>query len=181
LRFDPGAIATSILPRLCRRTMMDGFRAPASALAHKARFPDFKGLMIAPNRPAKSRPKVERVPQDDHRLSRPLHDRAAEAGAWRDRQLAGLADGNRTLPGPAPDISDDGCVRDHRGKQLKMQQDRGSDVTIFSPRAAGMAHHVGTQKTSEDWARVCNDLIYRVSELFPKNFIGVASCRSRPA
>jgi 4-oxalmesaconate hydratase len=100
--------------------------------------------------------------------------------AWRDRQLAGLADGNRTLPTPAPVISDDELRETIQGKQLKMQQDRGSDLTIFSPQAAGMAHHVGTQKTSEDWAVVCNDLIYRVSQLFPKNFIGVAQLPQSP-
>jgi 4-oxalmesaconate hydratase len=64
--------------------------------------------------------------------------------------------------------------------QLRIQQARGSDLTIFSPRAAGMAHHVGDQKTSEDWSRVCNDLIYRVSEMFPKNFIGVCQLPQSP-
>jgi 4-oxalmesaconate hydratase len=32
--------------------------------------------------------------------------------------------------------------------QLKFQRDRGSDLTMFSPRAAGMAHHVGTEETA---------------------------------
>ena len=99
---------------------------------------------------------------------------------WRDRQLAELADGNRKLPGPAPDISDDEIRVSVEGQQLKMQQDRGSDLTIFSPQAAGMAHHVGTQKTSEDWSRVCNDMIYRVTQIFPKNFIGVAQLPQSP-
>ena len=100
--------------------------------------------------------------------------------AWRDRQLAELADGNRKLPGPAPDISDDEIRTSVEGKQLKMQQDRGSDVTIFSPQAAGMAHHVGTQATSEAWSTVCNDLIYRVTKIFPKNFIGVCQLPQSP-
>ena len=93
---------------------------------------------------------------------------------WRDRQLAAIADPNRKAYGPAPTISDDELRETIENGQLKKLQARGSDLTLFSPRAAGMAHHVGNQKTSEDWARVCNDLIYRVSSMFPKNFIGVA-------
>jgi 4-oxalmesaconate hydratase len=100
--------------------------------------------------------------------------------SWRDRQLAGIADGNRTLPTPAPQISDDQLRETIEKGQLKIQQARGSDLTIFSPRAAGMAHHVGNQKTSEDWSRVCNDLIYRVAEMFPKNFIGVCQLPQSP-
>ncbi len=113
-------------------------------------------------------------------MSRPLHDRAAALESWRDRQLAGLADGNRTLPTPAPQITDDQLRETIEKGQLRIQQARGSDLTIFSPRAAGMAHHVGDQKTSEDWSRVCNDLIYRVSEMFPKNFIGVCQLPQSP-
>ena len=100
--------------------------------------------------------------------------------SWRDRQLAGLADGNRTLPTPAPQITDDQLRETIEKGQLRIQQARGSDLTIFSPRAAGMAHHVCDQKTSEDWSRVCNDLIYRVSEMFPKNFIGVCQLPQSP-
>ena len=92
--------------------------------------------------------------------------------AWRDRQLAGLADGSRKLPGPAPDISDEEIKNSVEGKQLKMLLDRGGDCTIFSPQASGMAHHVGTPEISEAWSTVCNDLIYRVTQIFPKNFIG---------
>ena len=33
--------------------------------------------------------------------------------------------------------------------QLKLQKERGSDLTIFSPRASGMAHHVGTEAISQ--------------------------------
>jgi 4-oxalmesaconate hydratase len=37
-----------------------------------------------------------------------------------------------------------------------------------------MAHHVADPATAVEWARVCNDLIYRVTTLFPANFAGVA-------
>ncbi len=60
------------------------------------------------------------------------------------------------------------------GGQLKVQRERGTDLTIFSPRAAGMGHHLGDATTSEAWAGACNELIHRVCSLFPQNFIGVA-------
>ena len=99
---------------------------------------------------------------------------------WRDRQLAGLLDPYRKLPSPQPSISDDQIRETIEKGQLKVQKARGSDVTLFSPRAAGMAHHAGNQKISEDWSRVANDLIYRVTELFPQNFIGVCQLPQSP-
>ena len=99
---------------------------------------------------------------------------------WRDRQLAGLLDPYRKLPAPQPSISDDQIRETIEKGQLKVQKARGSDVTLFSPRAAGMAHHAGNQKISEDWSRVANDLIYRVTELFPQNFIGVCQLPQSP-
>ena len=38
------------------------------------------------------------------------------------------------------------------------------------PRAMAMAHHIGTQETSLEWSRLCNDLIHRVCTLYPRNF-----------
>ena len=32
-----------------------------------------------------------------------------------------------------------------------------------------MAHHVGTEATSQQWTRLCNNLIHRVVGLFPEN------------
>ena len=46
-------------------------------------------------------------------------------------------------------------------------------MTIFSPRASAMEHHVGDAAVSVAWARACNDLIARVVELYPLNFAGV--------
>ena len=65
--------------------------------------------------------------------------------AFRDRQLAGLADpARRPTARRLADlgISDEALVQSVQ-PQLKLQRERGSDLTIFSPRAAGMAHHVG--------------------------------------
>ncbi|MDB4166228.1 amidohydrolase [Gammaproteobacteria bacterium] len=57
--------------------------------------------------------------------------------------------------------------------QLKLQQERGADITIFSPRASVMEPHIGDSETSVDWARACNNMIKRTIDLFPNNFVGV--------
>ncbi len=92
---------------------------------------------------------------------------------FRAAQIAGLSDAS--LPSPLePNISDDEIRTSLENAQLKFSRERGTDVTIFSPRASAMAHHIGTEATSIAWARACNDLIARVCELYPRNFVGVA-------
>jgi 4-oxalmesaconate hydratase len=101
-------------------------------------------------------------------------------GAFRDRQLAGLADPSRR-PSPASlSISDDEIRLSVEGAQLKTQRERGTDVTIFSPRASGMAHHIGDARTSAEWTQLSNDLIHRVCTLFPTNFVGVCQLPQSP-
>ena len=78
-------------------------------------------------------------------------------------------------------ISDDEIRESLESAQLKLQRERGSDVTFFSPRAGSMEHHVGDAAISAQWSRVQNDLIHRVCTLYPKNFAPVCSCRSRRA
>ncbi len=109
------------------------------------------------------------------------HYTTAPAGlqAFRQGQIAGLADA--TLPSPlAPRVSDDEIRASLEGAQLKFSRERGTDLTIFSPRASAMAHHIGTQTTSIAWARACNDLIARVCALYPRNFAGVAQLPQSP-
>ena len=43
-----------------------------------------------------------------------------------------------------------------------------------TPRASFMAHHIGDFQTSSTWAAICNELCFRVSELFPDHFIPAA-------
>ncbi|MGZ5098417.1 MAG: amidohydrolase family protein, partial [Usitatibacter sp.] len=64
--------------------------------------------------------------------------------------------------------------------QIAFQRQRGSDLTIFSPRAAGMAHHVGTEATGKEWTRLSNDLIHRLCTLLPDNFVGVGQLPQHP-
>src|SRR6058998_2018456 len=77
-------------------------------------------------------------------------------------------------------ISDDQIRESLEKAQLKLQRERGTDVTIFSPRAAGMGHHIGDATTSLHWSQVCNDLIHRVCTLFPQNFVGVCQLPQTP-
>jgi len=53
-------------------------------------------------------------------------------------------------------------------------------VTLLSPRASAMAHHLGDEAVSLAWTRACNDLIQRVVELYPRNFAGVCQLPQSP-
>ena len=70
-------------------------------------------------------------------------------------------------------ITDDELRESVEGAQLKFQRERGTDRTIFSPRASGMGHHIGNASTSLTWTVQSNNLIYRLTQLYPNNFIGV--------
>ena len=91
---------------------------------------------------------------------------------WRKAQLAGRSTDLR--------IGDDEIRESLEGAQLKLQRERGTDVTFFSPRASAMEHHVGDAKTSADWTRVCNDLIHRCCALYPQNFVAVCQLPQSP-
>ena len=104
----------------------------------------------------------------------------AQLGAWRDLQIA-FANGEGEAPDPAAlRISDDDIIETIEANQLRLMNDRGSDVTVFSPRASFMAHHIGDFEISETWARICNDLCARVSELFPDRFLPGAMLPQSP-
>jgi len=77
-------------------------------------------------------------------------------------------------------ISDDEIRESIEQNQLKLQRERGTDLTIFSPRASGMGHHVGDESVSLEWSQICNDLIHRVCTLFPQNFIGACQLPQSP-
>jgi 4-oxalmesaconate hydratase len=94
---------------------------------------------------------------------------------FRERQLASPDE-----PIPFPNIDDEEIRRSVEGAQLKLQKERGTDRTIFSPRASSMAHHLGNAATSIRWAQVCNDLIQRVCQTFPDNFVGVCQLPQSP-
>src|SRR4051794_20540696 len=91
--------------------------------------------------------------------------------AWREEQRAGFEAGT---PAPGyPEISDDQIRESVEGSQLRLMAQRGVDLTVFSPRASAMGHHIGDEQVSASWSRACNDLIHRVVALYPEHFIGV--------
>ncbi|MFJ8002441.1 amidohydrolase family protein [Streptomyces sp. NPDC096310] len=99
---------------------------------------------------------------------------------WRDRQIAGLTD-----PALAPDpaelrISDEELRRSVEDNQVRLMDERGIDLTVFSPRASFMAHHIGDFRTSARWAALCNELIARVCALFPDRFAPAAMLPQSP-
>jgi len=102
-----------------------------------------------------------------------------ELQAFRDMQIAALKDAS--APAAALAAITDDQLRDSVQPQLKFQTDRGTDVTIFSPRASAMAHHIGGADTSLAWTRACNDLIHRVCTLFPANFVPVCQLPQTPS
>ena len=104
-----------------------------------------------------------------------------ELGQYRDAQKAALEKdplevGEKGLI----DISDQQIIDSLEGAQLKLQKERGTDLTIFSPRASWMGHHVGNEHTSKFWSEHCNDLIHRIADLYPKNFVGVCQLPQSP-
>ncbi|GHF71304.1 4-oxalmesaconate hydratase [Amycolatopsis bartoniae] len=101
-------------------------------------------------------------------------------GKWRERQIkAWEASRFRVLPNELF-ISDEEIIAAIEGGQLKLQRERGTDVTLFSPGAGKMAHHYGDARTSLHWSQVANDLIARVCGLFPDNFVGVCQLPQSP-
>jgi 4-oxalmesaconate hydratase len=99
---------------------------------------------------------------------------------WRKKQLDNVNDIANQPKKSDLVISDDEIREAIVNGQLKLQQERGGDMTIFSPIAGQMAHHLGNAQTSAVWAEQCNDLIHRVVTLFPESFIGVCQLPQAP-
>jgi len=98
---------------------------------------------------------------------------------FRDAQIAGLKDPTAAAARPGA-ISDDEIRDSIEKNQLRLQRQRGADLTLFSPRASAMGHHVGNEAISSAWTRVNNDLIKRVVDLYPGNFAGVCQLPQSP-
>jgi 4-oxalmesaconate hydratase len=103
-----------------------------------------------------------------------------ELEAYRQNQIAGLSDASRVPAKGTLKISDGQIRESLENAQLKFQRERGTDLTIFSPRASAMAHHIGNAATSLHWSEVCNELIHRVCTLYPDNFAGVCQLPQSP-
>jgi 4-oxalmesaconate hydratase len=93
---------------------------------------------------------------------------------WRSRQVASIGDASHAPNVSELRISDDEIRETIEGNQLGLMKQRGVDLTVFSPRASFMAHHIGDFQVSSTWAAICNELCHRVSRLFPEHFVPAA-------
>jgi 4-oxalmesaconate hydratase len=77
-------------------------------------------------------------------------------------------------------ISDDEIRSSLEKGQIKLLDERGIDVMLFSPMASAMGHHFGSAKISRHWTEVSNDLIHRACTLYPDRFVGVCALPQSP-
>jgi 4-oxalmesaconate hydratase len=99
---------------------------------------------------------------------------------WRRRQIAGIDDPSLQPGRSELLITDDELRESIEVNQLTLMKQRGIDLVIFSPRASFMAHHIGDLSVSSVWASICNELCYRVTQLFPRYFAGAAMLPQSP-
>jgi 4-oxalmesaconate hydratase len=105
----------------------------------------------------------------------------AQLGEYRDGQRAALAgDPDHVGDKGTLAISDDEIRASLEGAQVRMQQERGIDITLFSPRASWMGHDLGNVHTSRFWTEHCNELIRRVCDLYPQRFAPVCQLPQSP-
>jgi 4-oxalmesaconate hydratase len=104
-----------------------------------------------------------------------------QLGRYRDTQRAALRDDPDHVGRKGTiDISDDELRESLEPNQLRLQHERGIDLTLFSPRASWMGHHIGNEHTSRFWTEHCNDLIRRICDLYPSNFAPVCQLPQSP-
>src|SRR5499426_3618793 len=99
---------------------------------------------------------------------------------WRNRQIAGIKNAAEMPRASELRIGDDEIRESIESNQLRQMRERGLDLTIFSPRASFMAHHIGDFDVSSAWAAICNELCHRISRLFPDSFIPAAMLPQSP-
>ena len=98
--------------------------------------------------------------------------------AYRKAQIEAFKAG--TAEPEAPVFSDDEIRETLIDAQVRLQKERGTDVTLFSPIASLMGHHEGDEAMSRRWTRLSNDLIHQVCRLFPQSFVGVCQLPQSP-
>ena len=105
----------------------------------------------------------------------------APLGAYREQQQAALVDDPFAVGEKGVvTIGDDQIRESLEGAQLRLQRERGTDLTIFSPRASWMGHHLGNEHTSRFWTEHCNELVRRVCDLYPASFAPVCQLPQSP-
>lgn len=89
-----------------------------------------------------------------------------ELSDYRDRLLGGAH-------GAKPRISDDQIRESIEPHQLRLQRERGIDLTLFSPTASRMGHELANRSVIQAWTEECNNLVHRARALFPGRFAPV--------
>jgi 4-oxalmesaconate hydratase len=148
---------------LCRRTLLKGAGAYAAM-----------NTLTSPQAFAQTAAKPLVVDCHGHYTTEP-----EALNVFRAAQIAALKDPSKKPSAADLKISDD-QLRESVQPQLKFQRERGTDVTLFSPLAGGMGHHIGTAETSAEWSQVSNELIHRIAALHPDNFIGIGQLPQSP-
>ena len=77
-------------------------------------------------------------------------------------------------------ITDDEIRSSLEKGQIRLLDERGIDVMLFSPMASAMGHHFGNAKVSRYWTEASNDLVHRACTLFPDRFAGVCALPQSP-
>lgn len=100
---------------------------------------------------------------------------------WRQSQVAAVT-ADPSFEGSKADLSfsDDEIRETIEANQIRVQHERGIDLTLFSPRASWMGHHIGNARTSLYWTQLQNELIRRVCDLFPHDFAPVCQLPQSP-
>ncbi|WP_174365433.1 amidohydrolase family protein [uncultured Caballeronia sp.] len=100
---------------------------------------------------------------------------------WRAKQVAAANDLANAPSHDDAHVSDDEIRDAIENGQLKLQRERGSDLTLFSPIAGLMSHHLGNERTSLEWAEMSNNIVYRVTELYSESFAPVCQLPQSPS
>jgi 4-oxalmesaconate hydratase len=77
-------------------------------------------------------------------------------------------------------ISDDEIRATLEKGQIRLLDERGIDVILFSPIASAMGHHFGNALVSRYWTEVCNEVVHRACRLFPDRLVGVCALPQSP-
>jgi 4-oxalmesaconate hydratase len=77
-------------------------------------------------------------------------------------------------------ITDDEIRSSLQKGQIRLLDERGIDVMLFSPMASAMGHHFGNAKVSRHWTEASNELVHRACKLFPDRFVGVCALPQSP-
>lgn len=107
------------------------------------------------------------------------HGHFTTAPPAHDAYWSDLLDSSGKVPA-APAISDDAIAEALSANQLKVAAARGIDMTLLSPKASAMGHHVPDRRVARAWAEAANDLVLRASSIFPDSFAPVCQLPQYP-